>query len=611
MRSKKLARQLKKSLECEEIDDHLQALQEWFTAHGAAAPEGMSFVVNNFSPFLDAIDQSYEQYETNLKHAQTSLELSGKEVEERNKLLRGEVKKVSDLLNNMRQAVFSVGPDGVIVAPVSKFADHVFGRALAGANMYEAVYPELDQKGEEFANLKSAMIGVYGEAELQWFLMEESFPRRSIIYLPGAEKTEDNLRVLKIGVGPIWNDVSVLERIMFIVEDVTEVEKLERKMAEEKAKANRNMQIIQEMVGLARPQLSDFLARTTGAMHETRRLMDANGNPDLDLLFRELHTVKGNARGYKFSLISAAAHRVESLIAACRGSGGPTEWSSRKTEVLAEMHLLQDQIAEYVSLAQRILGIDVRRTGTGAGASGGGSDAKNQITQLVERVRPVLAKLRTQIKHPGLGEVHEMLERATDTAVAPVLERLAMMANDVATELSKNILIEVADPGQIAIPPKLLGPVHDALMHLVRNAVDHGLEPSPDREVLGKPQDGHLRLAVDGSQSGFVSFSIQDDGRGLDASSVVSKAIALGIVDEATADSLAEKEKYDLIFRPGFTTKQEANETSGRGVGLDAARSMIEKIGGRIEIHTKKGNGTTFQIIIPTPAFHEALPVTG
>jgi len=611
MRSKKLARQLKKSLECEEIDDHLQALREWFTANGTAAPEGMNFLVNNFSPFLDAVDQSYEQFETNLKHAQTSLELSGKEVEDRNKLLRGEVKKVSDLLNNMRQAVFSVGPDGVVVAPVSKYADHVFGRALAGTNMYEAVYPELDQKGEDYANLKSAMIGVYGEGELQWDLMEGSFPRRAIIYLPGAEKTEENLRVLKIAVGPIWNDVKVLERLMFIVEDVTEVEKLERRMAEEKAKANRNMQIIQEMVALARPQLSDFLARTTDAMHETRKLMEVEGDPDLDLLFRELHTVKGNARGYKFGLISAAAHRVESLIAACRTSGGPTEWNSRKAEILAEMHVLQDQIAEYVSLSQRILGIDSRRPGASASASGGTADANAQIEQLVQRLSPVLAKLRSQIKHPGLAEVQEMLERATDAAVAVTLERLAMMANDVATELGKNIVTEVLDPGQVAIPPKLLATVQDALMHIIRNAVDHGLEVSLDREAAGKPHDGHLRIAVDGSKSGFVSFSIQDDGRGLEASAIVRKAISLGLVDEVTADRLAEKEKYELIFRSGFTTKQEANENSGRGVGLDAARSLIEKIGGRVEIQTKKGYGTTFQVVIPTAAVKEAFPVTG
>lgn len=611
MRSKKLSRQLKKSLECEEIEEHLPAVQEWFTANGSAAPEGLSFLVQNFGPFLDAIEESYSQYESNLTHAQRSLELSGQEVEERNKLLRGEVKKVSDLLNNMRQAVFSVGPDGMIVAPVSKFADHVFGRALAGTNMYDAVYPELDQKGEEYDNLKSAMIGVYGEGELQWDLMESSFPRRALIYLPGAKKTEDNLRVLKIAVGPIWNDTNVLERIMFIVEDVTEVEKLERKMAEEKAKANRNMQIIQEMVGVGRPQLSDFLARTTDAMHETRKLMEAGGTPDLDLLFRELHTVKGNARGYKFGLISAAAHRVESLIAACRGGNAAAEWSSRKDEVLNEMHALQDQIAEYVNLAQRILGIDARRTGQ-AGAGATSMDSNAQVTQLVERLRPVLARLRSQIKHPGLGEVHELLERATDSPVSPALERLAMMAHDVATELGKNVVTEVADPGQVAIPPKLLAPVQDALVHLVRNAVDHGIEATPDREAAGKPADGHLRLAVDGSKPGAVSFIIQDDGRGLDASGIVRKAISLGLVDEPTADKLTDREKFDLIFKPGFTTKQEVSETSGRGVGLDAARAAIEKIGGRVEVKTEKGRGTTFVVTVATPVQQEGvLPVTG
>lgn len=611
MRSKKLGRQLKKSLECEEIDEHLSAMQEWVTANAAAGPAELAALVQNFGPFLDAVDAAYEQYESNLTHAQRSLELSGQEVEERNKLLRFEVKKVSDLLNNMRQAVFSVGPDGSIVAPVSKFADAVFGRSLIGSNVYDAVYPELDQKGEDYANLKSAMIGVYGEGELQWDLMEDAFPRRALIYLPGSERNEDSLRVLKISVGPIWNDNQLLERIMFIVEDVTDVEKLERKMAEEKAKANRTMQIIQEMVALARPQLGDFLARTTDALHKTRGYLGAD-LPDFDLVFRELHTVKGNARGYKFGLISAAAHRVESLVAACRGPEGAKEWNEKRAEIMTELSVLQDQVAEYVSLAQRILGIDASRGGQGAGAATQADDGQAaHVARLVNRLKPVLERLRAQVKHPALGEVHDIIERATDVPVRSALEQLAMMAQDVAHELGKSVVTEIADPGQTAIAPKVLSVVQDALVHLVRNAVDHGIEHPNDREASGKPAEGHVRISCDSSKPGYVTFIIEDDGRGLDSSLIIRKAISMGVLDESSADRLTEAEAYELIFKPGFTTKQEVTEVSGRGVGLDAARAAIVKMGGRVEITAQKGRGARFAVTVTTPLSLAALPVTG
>jgi len=611
MRSKKLGRQLKKSLECEEIDEHLSAMQEWVTANAAAGPAELTALVQNFGPFLDAVDAAYEQYESNLTHAQRSLELSGQEVEERNKLLRFEVKKVSDLLNNMRQAVFSVGPDGSIVAPVSKFADAVFGRSLIGSNVYDAVYPELDQKGEDYANLKSAMIGVYGEGELQWDLMEDAFPRRALIHLPGSERNEDSLRVLKISVGPIWNDNQLLERIMFIVEDVTDVEKLERKMAEEKAKANRTMQIIQEMVALARPQLGDFLARTTDALHKTRDYLGAD-LPDFDLVFRELHTVKGNARGYKFGLISAAAHRVESLVAACRGPEGVKEWNEKRAEIMTELSVLQDQVAEYVSLAQRILGIDASRGGQGAGAATQADDGQAaHVARLVNRLKPVLERLRAQVKHPALGEVHDIIERATDVPVRSSLEQLAMMAQDVAHELGKNVVTEISDPGQTAIAPKALSVVQDALVHLVRNAVDHGIEHPNDREASGKPAEGHVRISCDSSKPGYVTFIIEDDGRGLDSSLIIRKAISMGVLDESSADRLTEAEAYELIFKPGFTTKQEVTEVSGRGVGLDAARAAIVKMGGRVEITAQKGRGARFAVTVTTPLSLAALPVTG
>ncbi len=599
MRSKKLSRQLKKVLEFEEIDSELPNIQAWIEQAGATAPapksEALDAVVTNFSAFLDAIDASYEQYETNLTHAQRSLELSSQEVEERNKLLRQENKKVSDLLNNMRQAVFTVDKQGLVVAPVSRFADAVFGRSVVGESIYSVVFPELDPQGEEISGLRSAMIGVFGEDELQWSLLEGLFPRRAHVFANEAERALNAAKILKIATTPVWDDNSNLERIMFIVEDVTEVEKLERAMAEERAKSNRSMQIIQELAGMPRAQIGDFLGRSVESVSEVKQLLQSQAKPDFDLIFRHLHTVKGNARGFKLNMISGAAHRVESLVAPCRGGQGAQTWLSNRDHIFDELFQLQQQLGDYTDLAQRVLGIDSKRHGVNEASAGSHA---NPSQSLISALRPLIERMGQQVKHPLMAEVEAILETASRVPVRPALEQLKYMALDLAQELGKSVDVEILDVGDTALKPAVLAPVQDALMHLVRNAVDHGLEAPSDRKDAGKGPQGKITLACVESPDGLV-IRVDDDGRGLDAEAIAIRASHLGLVDENTLRAMSSSEKLALIFMPGFTTKREVSEISGRGSGLDAAKVDIEKSGGRIEIKTEPGRGTTFAIVFP------------
>jgi two-component system chemotaxis sensor kinase CheA len=150
------------------------------------------------------------------------------------------------------------------------------------------------------------------------------------------------------------------------------------------------------------------------------------------------------------------------------------------------------------------------------------------------------------------------------------------------TELDRNVIETIYDP----------------LVHIVRNAVDHGLEPPEEREKQGKSAVGVIKVCAEHKGNG-IEISVCDDGRGIDRQKVLKKAIAQGLVTEDRAADLSDKEIYSFLFLPGFSTAETVTEISGRGVGLDVVRKNIDQIHGKVDIMSELGRGTKFIIRIP------------
>jgi two-component system chemotaxis sensor kinase CheA len=133
-------------------------------------------------------------------------------------------------------------------------------------------------------------------------------------------------------------------------------------------------------------------------------------------------------------------------------------------------------------------------------------------------------------------------------------------------------------------------------MHIVRNAIDHAIEPAAERASAGKPRQGSIR--VDAFQRGnYVLIEVRDDGRGLDLGAIRARAEAMDLVDPGAA--LSEQEVFDLLFLPGFSTRSQVSETSGRGVGMDVVRSNLKSLGGIVEIRSELGAGTVVTLTLP------------
>lgn len=214
--------------------------------------------------------------------------------------------------------------------------------------------------------------------------------------------------------------------------------------------------------------------------------------------------------------------------------------------------------------------------------------------------------LARQARHTRLQEAVGSLMQLVDTIqsgtlhlrmvpIGETFSRFQRVVRDVSRELGKNIALDVVG-GETELDKALVERIGDPLMHLVRNAMDHGLETAAERLAQGKPEQGTLRLRAF-HDSGIVVVEVSDDGRGLNRERIVSKAVERGLI--SSGEGLSDSEVYQLIFEPGFSTAEQVTSLSGRGVGMDVVKKSIESLRGAITLHSQGGQGTLVQMRLP------------
>ncbi|UOV05266.1 chemotaxis protein CheA [Pseudoxanthomonas sp. F37] len=219
-----------------------------------------------------------------------------------------------------------------------------------------------------------------------------------------------------------------------------------------------------------------------------------------------------------------------------------------------------------------------------------------------------LKTLRARIRDEELDRAVSGLDIATarlQTAVmrtrmqpvGKVFSRFPKVARDVARQLQKEVDLELVG-ADTELDRNLVEALADPLVHLVRNAIDHGVEVPSLREACSKPRAGHVRLSAQ-QEGDFVTIEIRDDGAGIDPERLRAKALEKGLIDPEAAARLSHDECLQLIFLPGFSTKAEVTDISGRGVGMDVVQSRIRELSGQITIHSDVGRGSRFVIRVP------------
>ena len=208
----------------------------------------------------------------------------------------------------------------------------------------------------------------------------------------------------------------------------------------------------------------------------------------------------------------------------------------------------------------------------------------------------------------GFNEQIEYLERITTNLhtsvmkvrmvpLESVVNRFPRMIRDLSKKLDKKMELYISGE-DTELDRTVIDEIGDPLLHLLRNAADHGLESNEERAALGKPETGSIILNAF-QEGNNVVIEVKDDGKGIDAEKIKAKAIAKGTITQEQGDAMSDKEIIDLLFRPSFSTAEKISDVSGRGVGLDVVKTKIESLGGDVEVRTTLGQGSNFIIRLP------------
>jgi two-component system chemotaxis sensor kinase CheA len=386
--------------------------------------------------------------------------------------------------------------------------------------------------------------------------------------------------------------------------------------------------------------IADFVA-------ECREMLEALGGeivawesqPDdrarLDSIFRFVHTVKGNCGFFDFPRLEALSHAAEDALADVR-AGRRSADPALVSAVLA----IIDRIGEMIAAIDA--GEDLPEQDDGhliaalaPGAEGPAAPASAAIADgKASQAAPRTIRLSVELLDRVMSGVSDMVlarnelarrlrETSADVTVDGAFERLSgiiaemrdaitrtrmqrienlfvalpRMVRDLSAELGKQVLVDI-DGGDVELDREMIEMIRDPLTHIIRNAVDHGIESPAERIKAGKREIG--LLCVSARQSGNqILIDIVDDGRGIDGKKLVDKAIATGTVEKADAALLNPREQLALIFQAGLSTASAVTAISGRGVGMDVVRSNVERIGGIVEVDSTVGQGTRMTLRVP------------
>ncbi len=211
----------------------------------------------------------------------------------------------------------------------------------------------------------------------------------------------------------------------------------------------------------------------------------------------------------------------------------------------------------------------------------------------------VMGQLNETSTHMGrvVDQLQEEVMRARMLPISSLFDKFPRIVRDVARVAGKQVNL-VIEGGTTELDRSLIEVIGDPLIHLLRNAVDHGIEPPAAREVAGKPATGTVNLSA-AHVEGQIVISIVDDGRGIDPDKVRRAAIKRGLLTEERAAQLSDAEAIDLIFEPNLSTAEKVTDVSGRGVGMDVVRTNVERLSGAVEVDSALGKGTTFRVTLP------------
>jgi two-component system, chemotaxis family, sensor kinase CheA len=490
---------------------------------------------------------------------------------------------IQAMLQNMQQGILTIVEGAVIHSEYSAYLEAIFETDdIAGRRLMELVFADTDLGADVLSQVDAASFACLGEDAINF-----AFNEHLLVTEISRRMPDGRVKILDLNWSAITDDSDTIVRLMLCVRDVTEL----RKLAAEAGEQKRRLEMIGEILAVGEEKFRHFIESSAGFINENERIIRQHSQADREAiaeLFRNMHTIKGNARTYNLQHLTNIVHETEQRYDEMRHAEADEAWD--QDSLMQELARVRAAVDSYATInevslgrkgasrresAERYLMVDIAHIQESLRLiEAAKSDDLHALQSMRENVRHTLRVLGTET----LGE-----------ALYSVLESLPSLAR----ELGKEAPVVRIDDNGYRLRREAGSALKNVFMHLLRNSVDHGLETADVRSAQGKPAVGAIDIEVS-IEEGALQITLRDDGRGLALKRIRGMAIEKGWIE---ADQhLSDEEIAELIFRPGFSTADNVTEVSGRGVGMDAVRDFLRREHGSIALRfTDDHEGADFR----------------
>ena len=512
-----------------------------------------------------------------------------KRVSERTAELSRKTNDIAAMLRNMKLGVCTVVPGNLIHPEHSNYLCTIAcSETLAEEPLLPAIFGKSDLGVDVQNQIAVALESIINEDAMMFEFNEHLLPREMQLMVPDGPA-----KIIQMAWTPIVGDTGTVDKVLLILQDVTHLRELEQKASAQREELEIIARILKVPVG----KFNDFIESACGFSASCRDLIEQGQAGDqavIASLFRNMHTIKGNARTFQFTHVTNVAHRAEQSYDHLR-KDKTAAWD--KARLLEELDAVDAAIWRYAQTNDETLG----RKGRAADLlTSRGAFLSNE---LIAELRDVVAKATLSRASTDLERVRELVDGLGFVPLERIVSGAKDAAESVAKELGKPVPRFDLAGGAYAFTPPIAEALKSSLMHIVRNCLDHGIELPEERLASGKPAQGTLQFQC-AAKGDHVELRIRDDGRGLALHRILEKARANGLVEAAEEPSLGGI--ASMIFLPGLSTTNEVTQVSGRGVGMDAVRTFLGEHQADVTIELDRTDGepgfAAFAFVMRFPA---------
>jgi two-component system chemotaxis sensor kinase CheA len=468
-------------------------------------------------------------------------------------------------------------------AEYSAYLEAIFEtKDIAGRKLMDLVFSDTDLGADVLSQVDAASHACLGEDSINF-----AFNQHLLVGEIARRMPDGRVKILDLSWSAITNESDVIVRLMLCVRDVTEL----RQLAAEAAEQKRRLEMIGEILAVSQEKFHQFIESSSDFISENERIIRKHSQADgaaIAELSRNMHTIKGNARTYNLQHLTNVVHETEQSYAELRQPESERAWNQEG--LVLELARVKEALESYATINEVSLGRKgvVRR-----------ADVERYLMIDIEHIQDSLRQLEAA-NPDNLGELISMRDSVRRTlqllgtesvseALSGVLGSLPSLANELGKEAP---LVRVQDNGY-RVHSHAGETLKNVFMHLLRNSIDHGIEPAEHRVARGQAPAGVIDIEV-GVDAAALQITLSDDGRGLALGRIRSIATEKGWI--GADDTVSDEEVANLIFRPGFSTAEKVTEVSGRGVGMDAVRDFLKRENGSLQLRfTDAREGAAFR----------------